>query len=124
METTMTYDNNNVFAKILLGDLPCNKVLETQHSFAFRDIHPRRPVHVLVIPKGAYTDYPDFIKRASDAEICDYFRAIAEVARLCGVEDNGYRLISNIGRDGFQEVPHLHVHVLGGGQVGPMLAES
>lgn len=117
----MPYDPENVFAKILRGEIPCNKVLETEHSLAFRDINPARPVHVLVIPKGAYVTWDEFAAKATPAEQADYVQAIGAVARQEGVAESGYRLIQNNGEDGHQEVPHLHVHVLGGAPIGPML---
>jgi len=117
----VTYDDQNIFAKILRGEIPCDKVLETDHSLAFNDISPARPVHVLVIPKGAYISSDDFTAKASDAEIADFWRAVGEVARMKGVEKSGYRLIANAGEDGHQEVPHFHMHVLGGAPAGPML---
>ena len=116
-----SYDENNVFAKILRGEIPCDKVAEDEHSLAFRDISPARKVHVLVIPKGAYVDLGDFAANASAEEQAAFTRMIAEVARITGIEKSGYRVISNIGRDGNQEVPHLHMHVLGGEPVGRML---
>ena len=117
----MPYDPENVFAKILRGEIPCDKVLETEHSLAFRDINPARPVHVLVIPKGAYVTWDDFAANASPAEQADYVQAIGAVVRQEGVADSGYRLIQNNGENGHQEVPHLHVHILGGAPIGPML---
>lgn len=115
------YDNANIFAKILRGEIPNDTVLETEHSLAFKDIQPQAPDHVLVIPKGAYVNYDHFATDASDAEIADFSRAIGEVCRQLGVTDSGYRLISNAGENGVQEVPHLHVHVLGGRRLGRML---
>jgi histidine triad (HIT) family protein len=120
----MAYDHQNIFAKILRGEIPCTKVLETAHSLAFRDIHPARPVHVLVIPKGPYITWADFAVRASSAEQADFVRAIGEVARLEGITETGFRLINNNGEDGHQEVPHLHVHLVGGASAGPMLRRA
>jgi diadenosine tetraphosphate (Ap4A) HIT family hydrolase len=117
----MAYDPNNIFAKILRGEIPCTKVLETEHSLAFRDINPQRPVHVLVIPKGAYVTWDDFATNATPAEQADFVQAVGAVARQEGVAEAGYRLIQNNGDNGHQEVPHLHVHVVGGGPTGPML---
>lgn len=117
----MSYDKNNVFAKILRGEIPCQKVYESEHSFAFKDINPLAPVHTLVIPKGEYVDYDDFSQNATDVEIADYIRTIGLVAREAGVTENGYRILSNIGDEGGQEVPHLHVHVFGGRRLGSML---
>lgn len=119
-----TYDPENIFAKILRGEIPNDTVLETEHSLAFRDIAPQAPLHVLVIPKGAYVCYDHFAQEASDAEILDYTRAIGKVCAMEGVEADGFRLISNAGRNGVQEVPHLHVHILGGRELGRMLARA
>lgn len=119
----MAYDPNNIFARILRGELPCKKVYEDAHVLAFHDIHPQAPAHVLVIPKGAYLSLDDFHARASEAEQAALMRALGHVARLAGVGDSGYRVIANIGGDGHQEVPHLHFHVLGGRPLGRMLSE-
>ncbi|MCT4372192.1 histidine triad nucleotide-binding protein [Yangia mangrovi] len=116
-----SYDDQNIFAKILRGEIPNDTVLETEHSLAFRDIRPQAPTHVLVIPKGAYVCYDDFALNASDAEILDYTRAIGKVCEMEGVAANGFRLISNAGEEGVQEVPHLHVHILAGRSLGRML---
>ena len=122
------YDDQNIFAKILRGEIPNKTVLETEHSLAFEDIAPQAPVHVLVIPKGPYVTYDHFAAEASDEEIADYTRAVGEVARKMGVSpgagDGGYRLISNAGEAGVQEVPHLHVHILGGRRIGRMVAKT
>ncbi|ETX15329.1 hypothetical protein OCH239_15990 [Roseivivax halodurans JCM 10272] len=118
------YDSENIFAKILRGEIPNDTVLETEHSLAFRDIRPQAPVHVLVIPKGAYISYDHFAQEASEAEIVDYVRAIGEVCRMEGVEGDGFRMISNAGEHGVQEVPHLHVHILGGRPLGRMLQQA
>ena len=115
------YDDQNIFAKILRGEIPNTTVLETEHSLAFRDIYPQAPTHVLVIPKGPYVCFDHFAQEASEAELVDYMRAIGEVCRMEGVEKDGFRLISNAGRDGVQEVPHLHVHILAGRPLGRML---
>ncbi|MCR9157444.1 MAG: histidine triad nucleotide-binding protein [Rhodobacteraceae bacterium] len=116
-----TYDDQNIFAKILRGEIPNSTVLETEHTLAFRDIQPQAPVHVLVIPKGPYVCYDHFVLEASDAEIVDFNRAVGEVVTAEGLQDGGYRTISNAGEAGVQEVPHLHVHVLGGRNLGRML---
>jgi len=125
---SQSYDDQNIFAKILRGEIPNDRVLETEHSLAFRDIQPQAPHHVLVIPKGAYMGYDDFAKTASDAEILDYTRAIGQVCAMLGVEPgqggDGFRMIANAGRDGVQEVPHLHVHILAGRPLGRMLSRS
>jgi histidine triad (HIT) family protein len=115
------YDDQNIFAKILRGEIPNNTVLETEHSLAFEDIRPQAPVHVLVIPRGPYACFDHFAQEATDAEIVDYVRAVGEVCRMTGVEENGWRLIANAGAHGVQEVPHLHVHVLAGRPLGRML---
>ena len=117
------YDDHNIFAKILRGEIPNNTVLETTHSLAFHDIAPLAPIHVLVIPRGAYVCWDDFAARASEAEIADFVRAVAEVARLTGADAQGYRLLANTGKRSGQEVPHLHVHLFGGQPLGPMLAK-
>jgi histidine triad (HIT) family protein len=117
----MAYDPNNVFARILRGELPCKKVYEDDHVLAFHDIGPKAPVHVLVIPKGAYVSMDDFSERASDAEIAALTRAVGRVARDLGLAAPGYRILSNIGDDGHQEVPHLHIHIFGGRPLGRML---
>ncbi|MGF1562528.1 MAG: histidine triad nucleotide-binding protein [Geminicoccaceae bacterium] len=119
----MAYDDNNVFAKILRGEIPCNKVYEDDHALAFHDIQPQTKVHVLVIPKGAYVSFDDFSEQASDAEVTGYMRAIGHVARELGVVEDGYRLLANIGANANQEVPHLHVHIFAGEPVGPMIAK-
>ena len=120
----MSYDSSNVFAKILRGEIPCKKVHEDDHTLAFHDIRPQAPVHVLVIPKGAYVSWDDFAAKASDAEVAAFTRAIGLVARQLGVADTGYRLLSNIGTNGHQEVPHLHVHIFGGRPLGRMLPKE
>ena len=118
----MAYDPNNIFAKILRGEIPCDKVYEDEYVLAFRDIQPSAPVHTLVIPKGPYENLDHFSREASAAEIEGFFRAIGEVARQEGVADSGYRLIMNHGPDGGQEVPHLHAHILGGRAIGRMVS--
>ena len=118
----MAYDSTNIFARILRGEIPCKKVHEDQHTLAFHDIQPKAPVHVLVIPKGAYVSWDDFHANASDAEQAALSRAVGAVARLAGVGASGYRIIVNNGRDGNQEVPHLHVHLFAGQALGPMLS--
>ncbi len=123
-----SYDPQNIFAKILRGEIPCDRVLETEHSLAFRDIAPQAPSHVLVIPKGAYVSYDHFAAEASDAEIVDFTRTIGRICAAEGLDPAaggaGYRLVSNCGAHGLQEVPHLHVHVLGGRVLGRMLPEG
>ncbi|MCI5112782.1 MAG: histidine triad nucleotide-binding protein [Marivita sp.] len=119
-----TYDDQNIFAKILRGEIPNATVLETEHTLAFRDIQPQAPVHVLVIPKGPYVCYDHFALEASDAEIVDFNRAVGDVVKAEGLQEGGYRIISNAGEAGVQEVPHLHVHVLGGRGLGRMLQRA
>ena len=116
------YDPDNIFAKILRGEIPCKKVYEDDHALAFHDVSPQAPTHILVIPKGAYVSWDDFSARASEAEIAGFIRAVGHVAREQGLVDPGYRVLANVGRDGGQEVPHLHVHLFGGARLGPMLA--
>lgn len=120
----MAYDPNNVFAKILRGEIPCKKAHESRHSLAFHDINPLAPIHVLVIPKGAYADFDDFSARASAEEQADYIKAIGDTARLVGAAEGGYRLLSNCGVNANQEVPHLHVHIFGGRMLGRMLKKD
>ena len=117
----MAYDPNNIFARILRGEIPCKKILETPHSLAFHDIAPQAPVHALVIPKGAYVSFDDFSAKASDAELADYTRAVGQVARQLGADQDGYRLLSNCGINANQEVPHLHIHIFGGRRLGRMI---
>ena len=117
----MAYDRNNVFARILRGELPCTKVHEDAHVLAFRDIHPQAPSHVVVIPKGEYMSADDFSAKASDAELAAFMRAIATIAAAEGVAESGFRLIANAGAHGHQEVPHFHMHIVGGRDLGPML---
>jgi len=120
----MTYDNDNIFAKILRGEIPCNKVHETDHSLAFHDVNPQAPTHVLVIPKGPYISMDDFSENASDTEAADFVRAVGAVARKLNLADDGYRILANHGEDAHQEVPHLHIHIFGGRPLGPMLKNS
>ena len=120
----MSYDDNNIFAKILRGDIPCNKVYENEFVLAFRDINPQAKTHILVIPKGAYTSIADFGANAAPDEITGFYRAIAKIAGDEGVIDTGFRAIANTGLNGGQEVPHFHVHILGGERLGPMLSKK
>lgn len=120
----MAYDKNNIFARILRGEIPCKKVYEDPHVLAFHDINPQTPTHVLVIPKGAYVSMDDFAAKASDAEIAGLFRAVGQIAREQGVAESGYRLLSNCGVDAHQEVPHFHVHIFGGRPLGPMIKKA
>lgn len=120
----MAYDPNNIFAKILREEIPCNKVYEDEYSLAFHDINPQAPVHVLVIPKGDYVSMADFTASAPDDLIAGFMRAVGKVADDLGLVEPGYRTISNAGPNAHQEVPHLHVHILGGRPLGPMLDRS
>lgn len=115
------YDDQNVFAKILRGEIPNRTVYEDEWALAFHDINPQAPIHVLVIPKGAYVSWDDFTAEATDAEIAGFIRAVGQVARELGLPAPGYRLLANTGGHGHQEVPHLHVHIFGGRQMGMML---
>ncbi len=119
------YDSQNIFARILRGEIPCARVHETDHSLAFKDINPQAPTHVLVIPKGAYVNYDHFAAAASDAEIVDFTRAVGKVAGMLGHAEiaggEGYRILSNAGPDAHQEVPHLHIHIFGGKFLGRMI---
>ena len=118
------YDSENIFAQIIRGDIPATPLYENDHVLAIKDIAPKAPVHILVIPKGAYTDFADFAGRASDAEALAFTRAIGEIATAQGLDDTGYRLITNIGKDGGQEVPHYHVHLVGGQNLGQPFPEK
>ena len=122
IDATQAYDESNVFARILRGEIPNRTVYEDEHALAFHDINPMAPTHILVIPKGRYVSWDDFSQRASEAEIAALVRAVGKIAREAGLVEPGYRLLANVGRYGGQEVPHLHVHVFGGRPLGPMLA--
>ena len=122
IDATKPYDDTNVFARILRGEIPSKKVYEDEHALAFHDLSPQAPVHILVIPKGAYVSWDDFSERGSADEIAGFVKAVGHVARSQGMVTRGYRLLANVGRNGGQEVPHLHVHIFGGGPLGPMLA--
>jgi histidine triad (HIT) family protein len=122
IDPTKPYDESNIFAKILSGELPCKKVYEDEWALAFHDINPLAPVHILVIPKGPYVSWDDFSDKASDAEIAGFVRAVGKVARDQQLVVGGYRLLANTGKRAGQEVPHLHVHIFGGQPLGPMLA--
>ena len=121
IDATSSYDESNIFARILRGELPCNKVYEDEHSLAFHDINKQAPVHILVVPKGPYVSWDDFSERGSVEEIAGFVRAVGRVAREAGLVEPGYRLLANTGRNGGQEVPHLHVHIFGGKGLGPMI---
>ena len=122
IDATQPYDASNIFARILRGEIPSKRVYEDEHALAFHDINPQAPVHILVIPKGPYVSWDDLSERGSDAEIAGFVRAVGHVARTQGLVAPGYRLLANTGGDGGQEVPHLHVHLFGGGPLGAMLA--
>ncbi|WP_188236512.1 histidine triad nucleotide-binding protein [Sphingopyxis sp. LK2115] len=122
IDATLPYDDSNIFARILRGELPCKTVYEDEFALAFHDINPQAPLHILVIPKGAYVSWDDFSARGSDAEIAGFVRAVGRVARDQGLVAAGYRLLANVGPDSHQEVPHLHVHIFAGQKLGPMLA--
>jgi histidine triad (HIT) family protein len=122
IDATLPYDDSNIFARILRGEIPANTVYEDDYALAFHDIQPRAPIHILVIPRGPYTSWDDFSARASDAEIAGFVRAVGQVARDNDLVAPGYRLLANTGGHGGQEVPHLHVHLFGGRPLGPMLA--
>jgi diadenosine tetraphosphate (Ap4A) HIT family hydrolase len=122
IDAAQPYDENNIFARILRGEIPSKKVYEDQHALAFHDINPLAPTHILVIPKGPYVSWDDFSATASDAEIAGFVRAVGKIAREEGLVESGYRLLANVGLNSGQEVPHLHVHIFGGRSLGPMLA--
>jgi diadenosine tetraphosphate (Ap4A) HIT family hydrolase len=119
----MAYDRNNIFARILRGELACQKVFEDDRTLAFHDINPQAPVHVLVIPKGEYVSFDDFSEKATPEEQAAFVRAVGKVARELGLAQNGYRILANHGRDAHQEVPHFHVHIFAGRALGPMLVK-
>ena len=119
---TEPYDQNNLFAQILRGEIPSKKVYEDEHALAFHDINPLAPTHILVIPKGPYVSWDDFAAKAPDMEIAGFIRAVGKIARNEGLVESGYRLLANVGLNSGQEVPHLHVHIFGGCPLGPMLA--
>jgi diadenosine tetraphosphate (Ap4A) HIT family hydrolase len=123
IDPRVPYDPDNVFARILRGELPCSKVYEDEWAFAFNDIRPQAPVHVLVVPKGAYVSWDDFTAKAPDEEIAGFMRAVGEVTRQLGLDRPGYRLMVNMGGHGHQEVPHLHVHIFGGRQFFHMICD-
>jgi len=122
IDATQPYNDQNIFAKILRGEIPNRTVYEDEWALAFHDINPQAPLHVLVIPKGAYVSWDDFSARGSAEEIAGFVRAVGHVAREAGLVEPGYRLLANVGGHGHQEVPHLHVHLFGGRPLGPMLA--
>lgn len=118
----MTYDPTNVFAKIIRGEIPSQKIYEDEKVLAFHDILKAAPTHILVIPKGEYLDFSDFASKAKSGEVAHFFQKVNEVARLVGAEESGFRLITNMGDDANQSVPHFHIHILAGKNLGPLLA--
>jgi histidine triad (HIT) family protein len=118
------YDDQNIFAKILRGEIPSRRVFEDEWAIAFHDINPQAPVHVLVIPRGKFVSLADFATDASEAEIVGFWRAVAAVAKQLGLEAPGYRVLANMGPDSHQDVPHFHVHIFGGRALGPMLVSK
>jgi histidine triad (HIT) family protein len=122
IDATQAYDSGNIFARILRGEIPCDKVYEDEWALAFNDISPQAPLHILVIPKGAYVGWDDFAANAAAEEIAGFVRAVGRVAREHDLVEPGYRLLVNLGGHGGQEVPHLHVHLFGGKPLGPMIA--
>lgn len=122
IDATQPYDDSNMFARILRGEIPSKKVYEDDHVLAFHDINPLAPTHILVIPKGAYVSWDDFSEKASDEEIGAFVRAVGKIAREEGLVEPGYRLLANVGPNSGQEVPHLHAHIFAGRPLGPMLA--
>lgn len=122
IDPALPYDDSNIFARILRGEIPCNQVYRDGWALAFHDINPQAPQHILVIPTGAYVSWDDFSARAGEAEIAGFIRAVGHVAREAGMVEGGYRLLANVGYDGHQEVPHLHIHIFAGRPLGPMLA--
>jgi diadenosine tetraphosphate (Ap4A) HIT family hydrolase len=122
IDATQPYDDSNIFARVLRGEIPSTKIYEDEFAYAFPDINPAAPTHILVIPKGRYVSWDDFSAKASDAEIAGFVRAVGKVAREAGAVERGYRLLANTGPDSHQQVPHLHVHIFAGRPLGPMLA--
>ncbi len=121
IDATLSYDDSNIFARILRGEIPSTRVYEDEHVLAFHDINPLAPIHILVIPKGPYVSWDDFSEKASDVEIAAFVRAVGKIARDEGLVGSGYRMLANVGLNSGQEVPHLHAHIFGGRPLGPML---
>ena len=119
----MKYDKNNIVAKILRGEIPCKKVYENEYVLSLHDINPQKKIHILVIPKGEYIDLDDFVNKASDTEILEFNKAITHIVKMLKIsnQEEGYRVLSNIGKNGGQEVPHLHYHIFGGEKIGKMV---
>ena len=122
IDATKPYDTDNIFARILRGEIPSTRVYEDDHAIAFEDINPQAEIHTLIVPRGQYVSWDDFSAKATDAEIAGFVRAVGNVARAKGLVEPGYRLLANVGPHGGQEVPHLHVHLFGGQPLGPMIA--
>ena len=120
----MVYDENNIFAKMLRGEIPVKKIYEDEYALAFPDINPQAPVHVLVIPKFKARNFPEFVQNAANEQIAGFMKAVATVAAQLGLQEDGYRILSNIGKNGGQEVPHLHIHLFAGKVLGPMLCKK
>ena len=118
----MAYEKNNIFAKIIRGEIPSQKIYEDEKVLAFNDISQASPIHILVIPKGEYSDFQSFVSTANPEDISYFFKKVGEIAALVGVDKTGFRLISNIGSDSHQTVPHFHVHILAGKKLGPLLS--
>lgn len=123
IDATQPYDDDNIFAKILRGEIPSTKVYEDEWAYAFEDINPQAKIHTLVIPRGRYVSWDDFSAHASAEEIAGFVRAVGTIAREKGLVEPGYRLLANVGQHGGQEVPHLHVHIFGGEPLGRMIAK-
>ena len=115
------YDNNNIFAKILRSEIPCQKILENEYALAFYDINPQAPFHILIIPKNSYTNFYDFTKNASLKEVEYFWKLVNDVIEFVEGSNSGFRLITNSGKDGNQDVPHFHIHLLGGKNLGRMI---
>ena len=123
-KNNMSYDNNNIFAKILRDEIPCKKIYENKHALAFHDINPQAKTHILVIPKGKYISFADFSKNASRVEIEYFFKAVGKIAEDEGLIEKGYRILANHGVNAGQEVPHFHIHIFGGESLGPMISKT
>jgi diadenosine tetraphosphate (Ap4A) HIT family hydrolase len=120
----MAYDRDNIFARVLRGELPAKKIYEDEYALAFHDIRPLAPIHALVIPKGEYVSFDDFVATARAAQIVGFFRAVGKTAQLLGVPADGYRILANHGANAHQEVPHFHIHIFAGAALGPMLPRA
>ena len=116
----MSYDSSNIFAKILRGEIPCSKVYEDEKVLAFNDINPKGPIHVLVVPKQSFVSLVDFCEQAPAEDVSSFFRKVTELSHELGLNDQGFRMVANVGPDSGQEVPHFHVHLIGGKRLGPM----